>query len=185
MRAEVSRAVIGLLTALLAGCASEPPRTSWLDSSGLTVVTHDEAILLARPVPTLAAAARDYAVVGPVEINRAGTLTFYLWVGLASTVDRERIGRSPPVGAALALIVDDEPMVLPLAPWEKDLDHPPYVSAAPIYAAMAAHTTLDQIHRIAASDSVSLHIITRAGTTATYRAWQGDWSAWTRFPIEP
>ena len=189
-----------ILATLLIGCSTEVPKSSRLDSSGLTVVTHSDAMMLARPVRTLAAGARDYAYVGPVEINRMGKREYFFWVGLASTVDRELNGLTPDDAVALALVIDDEPMVLPLVEWDTDLDLPPYEATAPIYATLAAPTSLDQIHRIATAESVELHIIpdtndsasyeTELGTSAStrhgtqYRAWHGDWTTWSAFPSE-
>ncbi|MBT8079897.1 MAG: hypothetical protein KJO31_15065 [Gammaproteobacteria bacterium] len=170
-----------LVTILLAGCVSVPEAESRLDSSGLTIVALADAIVLARPVRTLAAAARDYAYVGPVEINRMGRREYLLWIGLASTVDREMLGVQLPDATGLVLIVDGEPMALSLAAWNTRLDHPPYDATAPIYAVVAATTSLDQIARIAAADSVELHLIAEDNVTAHYRPWQGTWASWSAF----
>lgn len=173
-----------LFAAMLIGCSAEPPKTSRLDSSGLTVVTQDSAIMVARPVRKLAAGARDFAYIGPVEINRMGHRDYYFWIGLASTVDRDLVGLVPANAIALAVVVDDEPMILPLSEWATSLDVPPYQSTVPVYVTLMAQTSLDQIHRIAEAKSVEIHVIADTDTALRYQAWQGTWSAWSAFPGE-
>ena len=171
-----------LLFVLVAACANETMHSSRLDSSGLTVSTLSAAITLARPVRTLAAGARDYAYIGPVEINSMGHRDYYLWVGLASTVDREFVGFVPDSAVALLFVVDKEPMILPLRQWDRQLDESPYHGTAPVYETLAAPTTLDQIHRIATATSVELHVVADSQTAARYRHWDGHWDAWADFP---
>lgn len=164
---------------LLAGCTTQSSSISRLDSSGLTVVTLTEAIVFARPVRTLAAGARDYAYIGPIEINRMGDRQYFFWIALASTVDRDLLGVVPDDADALVLVVDESPMVLPLVEWDTTLDIPPYDSPAPIYATLAAHTSLDQIHRIANANVIELYVAAGATSTARYQRWQGTWTTFT------
>ena len=166
---------------LLTGCATQTSSTSRLDSSGLTVVTLADAIVFVRPVRTLAAGARDYAYIRPIEINRMGIRQYYLWIALASTVDRDLAGLVPMDAVAIALVVDENPMVLPLRKWDTTLDIPPYDSTAPVYATLAAHTSLDQIHRIASANEVELHFIIDTGNATHYQQWQGAWSSLSDF----
>ena len=171
-----------ILSAVLASCARFPVEHSRLDSSGLTVVTLGEAVLLAHPVPRAAAGARDYAYIGPVEINRMGYREFYLWVSLASTIDREFLGLTPADATELVLIVDDEAMQFSVGDWNTDLDVAPYASPAPVYATLEVSTTLDQIRRIAAAETVELHLIAATNANSQYQFWKGDWGEWQKFP---
>ena len=180
----VERRKVGWLVSaiLVSACASTPSSLSRLDSGGLTVVTLSDAVLLARPVPTLAAGARDYAYIGPVEINRMGDRRHYFWVALASTVDRARTGLAPANAVALMLVADDARMTFPLSEWTMDFDVSPYASTTPIYATLAASASLDQIRRIARATSVEVRIVDDRGATARYRHWQGAWTDWAAFP---
>jgi len=162
-------------------CTTQTPVTSRLDSSGLTVVALNDAIVLARPVRQLTAAARDYAYIGPVEINRMGQREHYLWLGLASTVDRALADASPADAELLAILVDGQPMIFPLTDWSADLDRSPYETVVPVYATLSARASLDQIQRIAAATSIEVHIISNSGPAARYRMWQGAWSSWSLF----
>ena len=181
LRFGIAWAAIG---ALLIACSTPVRQTTRLDSSGLTIVTLADAMLLARPVRTVAAGARDYAYIGPVEINRMGQHDYFFWIGLASTVDRELVRLVPDDAVALTILVDGEPMFLPLVEWDTALDTPPYAATAPIYATLAASTSLDQIHRIAAAESIELHIIASSDAAARYQTWHGDWHSWSTFPAE-
>lgn len=164
---------------VLSACAAQTPVNSRLDTSGLTIVTLDDAVVLARPVRQITAAARDYAYIGPVEINRMGNRDHYLWVGLASTVDRAFADVAPAGASSLALLVDGQPMKLPLSEWSMTLDEPPYRSTVPIYATFSAHASLDQIQRIASANSVAVHIVTDSGQTTHYQRWHGAWQEWS------
>ena len=152
---------------------------SRLDSSGFTVETMGNAIVLSRPTPQLAASARDYVYLGPVEINHMGERDHYLWVGLASTVDRTFESIKPETATRMVLLVDGQPMMLPLDNWITSLDQLPYDTIAPLYAKMSARASLNQIQRIASAQTVEVHIVATDGTVAHYRMWQGDFPSWS------
>lgn len=173
-----------VLLCTLAGCAASLPSPSRLDSSGLTVVTEPAAVVFANPVRTLATGARDYAYLGPVEINRMGHRQYYFWVGLASTIDQDYVRRELPDADTLVLIVNGEPMMLPLSEWKTDLDVPPYESSAPVYAVFSAETSISQIHRIANAEFVELYLVAGDELDARYLPWDRLWMAWRGFPAE-
>jgi hypothetical protein len=184
MTAGSLRFVLLIVTAaiaalVLSGCAARTQMVSRLDVSGLTVVTLDEPIVLARPVRQLAAAALDYAYLGPVEINRMGNRDYFLWVGLASTIDRKLVGVPPEDVQVLAVLLDGRPMLLPLVHWVANLDRSPYETTAPLHATFAAHASLDQIRRISSAQSVEVHLVSASGVAWRYQKWQGDWSSWS------
>ena len=164
---------VGLLS--LTACAVQEPVATRLDSSGLTIVTLREPVVLARPVPGLASSARDYAYVGPVEVNNMGKRDYYLWIGMASTVDREIAYTLPASADSVVLLVDGQPMTLTLADWPVRLDRPPYDAAVPFYARFAARASLHQIRRISEAESVDMHVIADTGTSMRYRLWEGGW----------
>lgn len=174
--------ILLLLTVALSGCARTSLEHSRLDSSGVTVVTLDHSLMLSHSLPTVAAGVRDYIYIGPVEINNMGNREYYLWVSLASTIDREFVGLSSKDASELVLLVDDEPMQFSVVRWRTKLDTPPYVSSTPVYATLEAKTTLDQIHRIAAAETVELHLIADTKVGALYQYWNGDWAEWQNFP---
>lgn len=182
MWGATSKIFAAIILALgLTACASKQVLQSRLDeATGLTIVTLPEPLVLARPT-RYSAAARDYAYLGPVEINRMGEHEHFLWIGLASTLDRDRIAEAPPEASTLALVIDGLPMLLPLSEWNPDLEVPPYAGNAPVYLTLAARASADQIRRVAAADSISVNIVTKSGKTLSYKVWSGERPTWSAF----
>ena len=168
-----------LIGGMLSGCASNTLLTSRLDSNGLTVVSLDDPIVQACAVRQLSSSARDYAYLGPVEINRMGKRDYFVWIGLASTIDRKLVAMSPAKVTELTLLVDGWPMTLLLADWNAGLDQSPYHTTAPLYATYAARISLDQIRRVANAGSVQVWLKTASGAIRRYMAWEGEWSSWS------
>lgn len=179
------RSIFAILSIVLASCTTVPGERSRLDSSGLTVVTLAQTLVLSRPQPTVAAGARDYVYIGPVELNNMGNREYLLWVSLASTIDREFLGLAPIGAAEIVLLVDDEPMQFAVSRWRTELDASPYPTSTPVYATLEATTTLNQIHRIAAASTVEFHLVADRGADSHYRHWDGDWTEWRDFPEVP
>ena len=103
---------------LLAGCSSisgdAPLRQRLDDATGATVTTLASPLVFYREQSLLAANARDYIYIGPVEVNRNGRRQYLLWVAYRSTIDRAgSAGFTAP--AQTYLLLDGEPMDLPVA----------------------------------------------------------------------
>jgi hypothetical protein len=178
---------IALLSAAASyGCTSTAvPLESRLDlNTGLTVQTLETPIVLARPIPRLATSARDYAYLGPVEINRMGTREYFLWIGMGSTLDRGFVGEPRPTATTLHLMLDGEPMPLPLSAWHQDTDTPPYAVGTPVHEHLRTRVSLDQLRRIARAKSIDVHIAAADTTTDRYRLWGGRWGELAKFTNE-
>lgn len=87
--------VAALLVAstILSACANSgrnPESTrEYLDPlSGVTINALTQPLILAHAEPRLSNSLRDYLYVGPVEVNRMGKRSYYLWIGPFSTLDR-------------------------------------------------------------------------------------------------
>lgn len=174
-----------IASAILTGCASAPNReVRFHEDSGLTWASMDEAIVLARSTPQYAVAARDYIYIGPVETNWLGEREHYLWLGIASTVDRELRGDSAPDTETLLLLIDGTPVAFPLSIWEAEFQTTPYEAQVPIADTWGARVSLDQIQRIAQADTVEVHLVSAAGATARYELWHGNWLNWVEFSAE-
>lgn len=175
-----------IAVAMLAGCAStrSPVEEHFDEGSGLTWVSMDEPIVLARTVPLYTVAARDYLYIGPIETNRLGEREHYLWLGLASTVDRSLRGDSAPGADKLLLLIDGTPVAFALSRWVADFEAPHYDVKVPLAGTRRARVSLNQIHRIAEADSLEVHVLSETGASARYELWQGNWPNWGRFPGE-
>ena len=185
MKRTVSVLQLLIAALVLVGCASAPNReVRFHEESGVTWASMDEAIVLARSAPQYTVAARDYIYLGPVETNRLGELEHYLWLGSASTVDRELRGESAPDSATLVLVVDGTPIALPLTTWEAEFETSPYEAQVPITGAQGARVSLDQIQRIARAESVEVRVVSEGDSSVRYELWHGSWPSWTSFPAE-
>lgn len=173
---------LAVVILMVTGCAAREPLNSWFDTdSALTYSALHEPLVLARPVNRVTVAGRDYAYLGPIDINRMGRRDYYLWIGMASTVDRALLDEARPQAANLVLIVDGVPMDFPLAPWNSGLEALPYPVTTPVYEAFVARASLDQIKRIAAAESVGVQFALDDGHASTYDLWSGNWLDWSSF----
>ncbi|MFW2405545.1 MAG: hypothetical protein ACN4GT_12320 [Gammaproteobacteria bacterium] len=168
---------------LLTACAttSDPLESNLDKRSGLTVANLQQVIVLAHPVPGRTTAARDYAYLGPIEINRMGQREHYLWVGMASTLDRKFFSDGRPTPTTLQLLLDGSPMTLPLTAWDDDMTTAPYTVSAPVQAQLRARVSLDQLEHIAKADSVEVRFVARPTASDRYELWGGDWSELATF----
>lgn len=161
------------------GCATAPPALeSTLDSKGRTEVRGTAIVTLAQTQPRFSEAARDYLYLAPVESNEQGTRRYYLWLGLASTVDRAWLWAEQREAATLVLVFDGLPVALPLSAW----DTPPEVETpAPVHAVRRAQVTLDELERMTTASSIEVQITMSDGARAPFSIWRGDWTDWLPF----
>jgi len=116
-RCGITRALVGVLglCAAVSACAVSVPGTRQYqdESTAVTVTITTEPIVLAREVSLLAANARDYLSLFPVEVNRAGQRRYYLFAYSWSTIDRRETAGAPDPGpSAFTLRADDRDIVL-------------------------------------------------------------------------
>jgi hypothetical protein len=152
--------------------------------SGLTVITASTPVAYARTEARVSRSARDYVYLGPVEINERGTRQYFLWVGMASTIDRARLGESSPDPAYLYFDDAGTPIELPLAPWA---DRVPRLAAQRIYhpavapsSVLAARVSLDQLGRIQRLAPPRLSLAEDEAASIEYLLWNGE-SFWRQF----
>ncbi|MGI9258010.1 MAG: hypothetical protein ACR2QQ_04175 [Gammaproteobacteria bacterium] len=172
-----------LVVSILTGCGVEPVREELFEErSGLTWASINEPVVLASATPGYTVAARDYLYVGPVETNRLGTREYYLWMGAASTVDRELRGNSLPESETLLIIADGAPVTLALEQWNPGFDDEPYESPVPTTQNWGARVSTHQIQRIARATSVEIQLVSETGESTPYELWDGSWQNWESFP---
>jgi hypothetical protein len=169
--------------AALAGCAGDDALRSGIDDRGSSWVTLDAAVALARSAPRFSNAARDYLYLAPVLNSTSGTRRHYLWVGLATTVDRGWPWSAPSEAATLLLTVDGVPVALPLVEWDAQTGADLYRTPAPVYQVRRASVSLDELERIIAATDVEAQIVASDGSVARYDLWDGRWSDWTQFVV--
>ncbi|HUO67766.1 MAG TPA: hypothetical protein VMV37_09530 [Gammaproteobacteria bacterium] len=169
----------------LAGCGSQTRvvRERLDELSGTTVLAGVEPMVFARTQPQYSRSGRDYLYLGPVETNRQGVHEYYVWVGVATTLDRGYL--VPPAGEPERVFIDvaGEPMELVLRPWREREPglHDARVYGTPVRlgAELAARVTLDQITKLAGEPLLSVRVVDRDGATREYYRWHegSDWPA--------
>ena len=115
MRPAWFPALLVALTQLATG--DDKPVREYLDEqTAATVTAAVEPLVFARERTDLAANARDYVSLAPVEINRSGERRYYWFGYLWSTIDR-RTGGEPlsAAGDQLVLLADGRPIRLQAA----------------------------------------------------------------------
>ncbi len=164
---------------LLAGCASESPLMSErLDErTGVTITALDVPVTLAREAADLAYSSRDYAFVGPVEFNRMGQRSYYLWIGMATTVDRSRTREAPPKPLALSILTAGIPIVIELEEWNDERGQALYQTNLPVYATYRAAVSLDIIKLLANTGTLRIGLESIAESWH-YSTWSGTSQEW-------
>lgn len=170
---------LSLLTALLViGCSSTGDLTGKkLDPlTGVTVRRASEPVVLYRDDSAYAAHARNFVYMGPVEVNRMGHYSYYLWFGIWNTIrDDERMASDRDGFESVVLFVDGAPLPLDIGGWTLEsigVSEPVYVK--PVAGASDAYypVTLDQIRLIATARDVELRA--GRGRSSTYLPWDGQ-----------
>ncbi len=180
MTMQVRLASLILVTQLCAGCVSTSTLVEEkLDMGTGVTVTHATApIVLYHDNSSYAAHARDYVYLGPVEINRMGDYSYYLWLGIWSTIsDAERSFQRDGF-ESVTVYADGEPLQLELVGWTLEsigVSEPVYVKPVASAADAYYRVTMDQIRLIADAREIELHVGTAPVTI--YLMWDRQGSA--------
>jgi hypothetical protein len=102
-----------LFVSIVAGCATPHAAREYLDNdTAATVTVAQRGWIFARERPDLAVHAQDYVTITPVQTNRNGQRTIYLYCHVWSTIGRLGHATAIPANAELTLIADDRPVTL-------------------------------------------------------------------------
>ena len=180
MSIRLKLASLVFVSLLGAGCVSTSTLVEEkLDMGTGVTVTHATApIVLYHDNSSYAAHARDYVYLGPVEINRMGDYSYYLWLGIWSTIsDAERSFQRDGF-ESVTVYADGEPLQLELVGWTLEsigVSEPVYVKPVASAADAYYRVTIDQIRLIADAREIELH----AGTVPVriYLMWDRQGSA--------
>lgn len=175
--------------ALVASCGTaEPGRRAgeYLDdATGATLTRVEQPFLLFSDDPARAANARDYLSAGPLAVNQSGRRSWWLWLGLWSTIDRGVSVGDPQLAdvTAIQLIVDGEPMELDLG---ARVDRIPGVTTVPYAAPVATARSFilpltgSQVTRLGRGTSILIRTELTGGAALLWEPWIGSGN-WTGF----
>lgn len=172
------RIAVALAALLLAACAE---RDVWpverLDpKTAVNVTLMAEPWVYARPLPMLAANARDYLNVGIVETNRAGARAYWLGVISWSTIDRTQLASGAGLAqpAQLRLAWKDGNVDLAPAPEGRaavGLTAPALTGPAERYTDAWYSLSAANLKRFSAAAPDAVSLVDDGGGLRTYQAW--------------
>ncbi|MCB1597761.1 MAG: hypothetical protein KDI87_08625 [Gammaproteobacteria bacterium] len=174
---------------VLVSCATvEPDRRAaeYLDeATGATITRVEAPFTFYSDDPSRAANARDYLDAAPLSVNQSGKYSWWLWLGVWSTIDRGASGGDPELAdiATLQLMVDGEPMELGI---QAATDRIPGAGALPYTATVAPATivllplTGSQVLRLSRAASISIRTEMADGEVRQWQPWVRHGS-WTNF----
>lgn len=175
--------------ALVASCGTAGPGRragEYLDdATGATLTRVEQPFLLFSDDPARAANARDYLSAAPLAVNQSGRRSWWLWLGLWSTIDRGVSVGDPQLAdvTAIQLIVDGEPMELDLG---ARVDRIPGVTTVPYAAPVATARpfilplTGSQVTRLGRGTSILIRTELTGGAALLWEPWIGSGN-WTGF----
>lgn len=162
---------------LLAACAAAPPLEQLDEGAGMTLLRSGAPLVFARTDLRYSRSARDYLYVGPLEVNRQGVREYYLWVGVATTLDRGFLAPLIDAPRTLNVTLNGEPMEFALRPLgevvRRTSGEPVYATAVPLQAELAARVTLQQLEWLNLANLASLAGVAEQGPQRIYVRWQG------------
>jgi len=173
-----------VLIVSIAGCLrvadSGVTTVDYLDPKTVNTVTHLSApVVFAREEPSLAVNVRDYLYAGPFEVNRVGEISYYLWLGEWSTIDRlptDGDGEAATAVSAQAYTVvvwlDGQPTTLP-NDRPPTLGRMPYSGPVDSLRSIFLRVSRDQLRRMARAKSIAVQLQDGNGSRR-YRLWSGD-----------
>lgn len=179
MRVRSTTSLVSLIVvAVIAGCAGGGRLEQLDEQSGATIVRGPAVLVYARTEPRYSRSARDYVYLGPVETNRQGVREYFLWVGVATTIDRGFIAPEALEPRTLYVEVRGEPIELPLKAWRElvptGLKKPMYSTTVPVREAFAARVTLQQLALIGGASPPSVSLATGENSAPrTFVRWNG------------
>lgn len=133
----------------------------------------------ARPVPMLAANARDYLNVGVVETNRAGSRAYWLGVVSWSTIDRSPLPAERAPARPERIRLDWQEGRLELQPAAGGraavgLSAPALTGPAESFTEAWYALSAGDVARLGVAAPASVSLVGEGGRLTTYDAWQVD-----------
>ena len=151
---------IVVLTILSACAAGRPPVIETLDErTGVSITYSRTPIIMSPDTPYDRESARDFVQIGVIEVNRMGSLDYYLWLGITDIGHMESANGHPSGFDSIVLNVDGEIVPLEVHGWAAaaiNLSEPVYRKLYSTSADAYYPVTLGQIQLLTNVDSITL-----------------------------
>lgn len=145
----------------LHGCAAgQAPSMEKLDEVTAVTYTYSRSPLILSPdIPLDRGTTRDYVQIGPIEVNRMGSLSYYLWLGISDIDNLESAAADHAGFETVFLVLGDQKIELKVLGWT----HSAIGVSEPVYKKLFSSSvdayyevTLEQIQRMSEVDSVKV-----------------------------
>ena len=147
------------------------------EQTGVTVTQVSEPLVFYREDWRVAANQRNYIYVAPLEIDRMGHRSYWLWFGVWTMIDY--VGAQPeevpPDHARVILLLDGEPMELEgvvTSPRQLGLVREPYQTPVDDALAMYFPLAASQLTRISRTDVLSVRMFAGGIAGKEYSLWR-------------
>ena len=170
LRTAFSIVVLAILSACAAGQA---PVVEKLDE--LTAVTYTYVrtpLILSPDTPLDRAQARDYVQLGAIEVNRMGTLKYYLWLGISDTEYVKSSGARDDAFKSIVLMLGDQQFPLDIHGWTQEsigVSEPIYQKLFSTSIEAYYEVTLEHVRLLAEADSMKL--LTSGSAPKEFLSW--------------
>ena len=149
------------------------------ETTAVSVSTMAAPMIFSREQAGLAANARDYVYVGPIEINRTGERRYYLWIGVWSTIDRGAAGQAPLQDAYEKVLItaNDRPLeleVLSNDPEALGISKSPYPRPGPGTRSLYSRVTVEQLRTMHEAEYLYVSLGDSNSESSLYRVWKYD-----------
>lgn len=164
---------IVVLASLSACAAGQAPVVEKLDELTAVTYTHVRTPLILSPdTPLDRTQARDYVQVGMIEVNRMGSLDYYLWLGISDTEHVENSGMHHDGFKSIVLTLGDQKLPLDIYGWT----HEAIGVSVPVYKKLFStsidayyEVTLEHVRLLAEVDRMKL--ITSGSEPKEFVSW--------------
>ncbi|HKE46023.1 MAG TPA: hypothetical protein VKB41_15930 [Steroidobacteraceae bacterium] len=173
MHAPARRWILAALCGLLPACATTPDqdvREQLDERTGVTVTRMDKALEFYSPRPEQGLDATAFAYLGPLEVNRMGTRTSYLWLSVLPSTELD-------ANARVVLLVDDASVELGVAATagkQIDLGSRAYPRPASWAREVYLAATPELLTQLAGASSLKLEIDSGGGEVRRYDPWKAE-----------
>lgn len=158
---HVETAIAVVVLAVLSACATDQPSViERMDElTAVTVTNSRTPIIMSPDTPYEGGAARDYLQIGAIEVNRMGTLKYYLWLGISSLEHMTSADKRPQDFELIVLVAGSEEVQLDVTGWTPEA----IGVSGPLYKKLFRNSidayyevTLDHIRLLVEVESVKL-----------------------------